>query len=61
MKNRMREICTSGSERDEDGQPPHLLGGFGDQEPIPSHRKLLSSKAMVVIVAEKLEQASRHV
>jgi hypothetical protein len=26
MKNRTREICTSGSARDEDGQPPHLLG-----------------------------------
>src|SRR5262245_22721847 len=26
MKNRKREICTSGSARDEDGQPPHLLG-----------------------------------
>src|SRR5438045_3565101 len=26
MKNRMREICTSGSVRDEAGQPPHLLG-----------------------------------
>ena len=26
--------------------------GFGDQEPIPSHRKLLLSKAMVVSVAE---------
>src|SRR5262249_35180890 len=26
MKNRKREICTSGSGRDEDGQPPHLLG-----------------------------------
>src|SRR5262249_23792657 len=26
MKNRKREICTSGSERDEAGQPPHLLG-----------------------------------
>ena len=26
MKNRTREICTSGSVRDEDGQPPHLLG-----------------------------------
>jgi hypothetical protein len=26
--------------------------GFGDQEPIPSHRKLLSSKAMVVNLAE---------
>src|SRR2546427_1034989 len=25
MKNRKREICTSGSVRDEDGQPPHLL------------------------------------
>jgi hypothetical protein len=30
MKNRKREICTSGSVRDEDGQPPHLLGrAFG--------------------------------
>jgi hypothetical protein len=27
MKNRKREICTSGSVRDEAGQPPHLLGG----------------------------------
>ncbi len=27
--------------------------GFGDQEPIPSYRKLLWSKAMVVSVAEK--------
>src|SRR5215813_7695669 len=26
MKNRKREICTSGSVRDEGGQPPHLLG-----------------------------------
>src|SRR5262249_19066924 len=26
LKNRKREICTSGSVRDEDGQPPHLLG-----------------------------------
>src|SRR6266566_3142225 len=26
MGNRKREICTSGSARDEDGQPPHLLG-----------------------------------
>ena len=26
MKNRKREICTSASVRDEDGQPPHLLG-----------------------------------
>src|SRR5262249_50444051 len=26
MKNRKREICTSGSVRDEDGHPPHLLG-----------------------------------
>jgi tripartite-type tricarboxylate transporter receptor subunit TctC len=26
MTNRKREICTSGSVRDEDGQPPHLLG-----------------------------------
>src|SRR5215831_20933146 len=26
MKNHEREICTSGSVRDEDGQPPHLLG-----------------------------------
>jgi hypothetical protein len=27
--------------------------GFGDQEPIPSHRKLLRSKAVVVSVAKK--------
>src|SRR5262249_13890564 len=26
MRNRKREICTSGSVRDEDGQTPHLLG-----------------------------------
>jgi tripartite-type tricarboxylate transporter receptor subunit TctC len=26
MKNRKREICTSGSVRDEDGKHPHLLG-----------------------------------
>ena len=26
MKNRKREICTSGSARGEAGQPPHLLG-----------------------------------
>jgi hypothetical protein len=26
--------------------------GFGDQEPIPSYRKLLRSKAVVVSVAE---------
>src|SRR4051794_14249315 len=26
MKNRTREICTSGSVRDEAGQPPRLLG-----------------------------------
>jgi hypothetical protein len=26
MKNRTRENCTSGSVRDEAGQPPHLLG-----------------------------------
>jgi hypothetical protein len=31
MKNRKREICTSGSVRDEAGQPPHLLGGSGAQ------------------------------
>ena len=30
--------------------------GFGDQVLISSHRKLLSSKAMVVNVAEKSEQ-----
>jgi hypothetical protein len=29
MKNRKREICTSGSARDEAGQPPHLLGPRG--------------------------------
>src|SRR5207248_11484817 len=35
--------------------------GFGDQEPISSHRKLLWSKAMVVSVAETPGQDSgRH-
>jgi len=52
MKNRKREICTSGSVRDEDGQPPHLLGGFGNQVLISSHRKLLRLNAVVVSVAE---------
>jgi len=32
--------------------------GFGDQEPIPSHRKLLRSKAVVVSVAETPGQDS---
>jgi hypothetical protein len=30
--------------------------GFGDQEPIPSHRKLLRSKAVVVSVAERRDE-----
>jgi hypothetical protein len=35
--------------------------GFGDQEPISSHRKLLRSKAVVVSVAEKLgHDPGRH-
>jgi hypothetical protein len=35
--------------------------GFGNQVLIPSHRKLLRSKAVVVSVAEKPEQDSgRH-
>src|SRR6516165_9665736 len=34
--------------------------GFGDQEPIPSHRKLLRSKAVVVSVAETSGQGSRQ-
>ena len=34
--------------------------GFGDQEPIPSHRKLLWSKAMVVSIAETSGQRSRQ-
>src|SRR5262249_15180064 len=29
LKNWKREICTSGSVRDEDGQPPHLLMRLG--------------------------------
>jgi hypothetical protein len=32
MKNRKREICTSGSVRDEAGQPPHLLGGLAQRQ-----------------------------
>ena len=35
--------------------------GFGDQEPISSHRKLLSSKAMVVSVAGNVGTKSRRV
>jgi len=34
--------------------------GFGDQEPIPSYRKLLRSKAVVVSVAETSGQWSRQ-
>ena len=36
MKNRKREICTSGSARDEAGQPPHLLGHEGGGAPASS-------------------------
>jgi hypothetical protein len=32
--------------------------GFGDQEPIPSHCKLLRSKAVVVSVAAKVRTTS---
>ena len=46
MKNRKREICTSGSVRDEAGQPPHLLGGFGDQvaDPKPPRAAAVKSR-----------------
>jgi hypothetical protein len=61
MKNRKREICTSGTVRDEAGQPPHLLGGFGNQVLISSHRKLLRLNVVVVSVAETPGQDSgRH-
>ena len=45
MKNRKREFCTSGSVRDEAGQPPHLLGGFGDQvaDPKPPQAAVVKS------------------
>ena len=45
MKNRKREFCTSGSVRDEAGQPPHLLGGFGDQvaDPKPPRADVVKS------------------
>ena len=56
MKNRKRETCTSGSVRDEDGNILIYSAGSAIRSLIPSHRKLLSSKAMVVNVAEKSGQ-----
>jgi len=38
MKNRKREIRTSGSVRDEDGQHPHLLGRFQGRHKLPHRR-----------------------
>jgi hypothetical protein len=52
MKNRKREICTSGTVRDEDGNILIYSAGSAIRSLIPSHRKLLSSNAMVVDVAE---------
>jgi hypothetical protein len=53
MKNRKREICTSGSVRDEAGQPPHLLGEVGLQEQASNRRELHRLRADVVNVAGK--------
>ena len=55
MKNRKREICTSGSVRDEDGQPPHLLG----------HRRQFlhlaaSAAALCATVAQAQTETERH-
>jgi hypothetical protein len=52
MKNRKREICTSGTARDEGGNILIYSAGSVIRSLIPSHCKLLSSKAMVVNVAE---------
>jgi len=52
MKNRKRETCTSGTVRDEDGNILIYSAGSGIRSPIPSHRELLRSKAVVVSVAE---------
>ena len=61
MKNRKREICTSGSVRDEDGNILIYSAGSAIRSLIPSHRKLLRSKAVVVSVAETPGQDSgRH-
>ena len=52
MKNRKRETCTSGSVRDEDGNVLIYSAGSAIRSLFPNHRKLLSSKPMVVNVAE---------
>src|SRR6478736_5811792 len=52
MRNRTREICTSGSVRDEDGQPPHLLG----------HRKFLhlAAGAAALPAVSRVATAQAH-
>ena len=52
MKNRKREICTSGSVRDEGGNILIYSARFGNQVLIAIHRKLLGLNAVVVSVAE---------
>ena len=52
MKNRKREICTSGTVRDEGGNILIYSAGSAIGV-VSSHRKLLWSKAGVVNVAEK--------
>jgi hypothetical protein len=53
MKNRKREICTSGSVRDEGGNILIYSAGSTIRSLIPSHCKLLSSKAAAVTLAEE--------
>jgi hypothetical protein len=61
MKNRMRETCTSGTVRDEDGNILIYSAGSAIRSPIPSHRELLRSKAVVVSVVETSGQdPDRH-
>src|SRR5262249_35152466 len=50
MRNRKREICTSGSARDEDGQPPHLLG----------RRKFLQLAAVALSAVSRIARAQAY-
>ena len=45
MKNRKREICTSGSVRDEDWQHPHLLGEVRPETGVFSRRQACRGKS----------------
>jgi hypothetical protein len=52
MKNRMRETCTSGTVRDEDGNILIYSAGSVIRSRCQATAKLLRSKAVVVSVAE---------